>query len=1074
MSIVLDTNKRGSVGEYLKEHTSKKAKIDISSSFFTIYAYDELKKTLDESDKIRFLFNEPTFIKRLETNQKEVKEFQLQMTQREKNVSEFPLEIGLKNNLDQNQVASKCYQFIQSKAEVKSVISSGTIASSNISVKNPQGKEYLISGNGINFSLDGLGYSDRKRWDFNTVLTEKNIIEDYDTFYNSIWNNPSLVVDVKDKLLEHISNLYKENSPELVYFVTLYHLFNEKLVNMDDMAKIKERTGIHNTKVWQMLYNFQQDAAVGAIKKLELYNGCIIADSVGLGKTFEALAVMKYYELRNARVLVLAPKKLRGNWIGFKQNTKLNPLVDDRFNYDVLNHTDLSRENGYSGDIDLNKVNWGNYDLVVIDESHNFRNNPALKGKKTRYQKLMEEIIKSGVKTKVLMLSATPVNNRLADLKNQIMFITEDRDDAFKDNLNIDSIENTLRVAQYRFSEWSKLPKEDQTTETLLPMLDYSFFNLLNTVTIARSRKHIQKYYDTKDIGDFPNRLKPLSIKTEIDQKHKFPELNEVNGLISKLNLPIYSPLLYVMPSKMDEYEKLYEQVVKGGQGSFKQSDRERNLVNLMRVNILKRLESSVHSFKLTIERIKDKMDVMLSKIEVGLDYQVDIDDEIDDEEVDDLELGTKVKVKLKDLDIIRLKADLEEDKVALEYLLQVSSKVKVDDDAKLLKLKEQITDKIKHPLNSGNKKVIVFTAFADTAVYLYDNLSNWLLNEFGIYSGIVTGSQATKTNVPKARNDFEEILAHFSPKSNKTAVKQEIDILIATDCISEGQNLQDCDYLVNYDIHWNPVRIIQRFGRIDRIGSENKDIQLVNFWPNLELDEYINLESRVRNRMMMVDLSATGEDDLLNPESKNLKYRKDQLKQLQDEVVDLEDLSGGISITDLTLDDFMMSLDKYLKAHPGLLESYPTGIYGVTNINDKLKDDAHPGVIFCLKQKNFHEADKGQNSLYPYHLVYVKNDGSILVKNTNPKKILDIYKALCTGKDEIIKELVNEFNTETKNGNKMEKYTSLLEKAIFDIKGYIEEKGIKSLFRLGKSTILDNKVTGLNDFELVTFLVIK
>jgi len=1074
MSIVLDTNKHGSVGEYVKDNTLRKANIDIASSIFTIYAYDELKKVLDDTNKFRFLFNEPTFIEKLESNQKEVKEFQLQMLKRERNVSEYFLEIGLKNNLDQNQVANQCYQFIQSKAEVKSVLKSGTITSSNIYVKNRNEKDFVISGNGINFSLDGLGYSNRTRWDFNTVLTEKNVINDFESFFNSIWNNPNLVVDVKETLLEHITNLYKENAPELVYFVTLYHLFNEKLTNMDDMAKIKEKTGIHNTKIWQMLYNFQQDAAVGAIKKLELYNGCIIADSVGLGKTFEALAVMKYYELRNARVLVLAPKKLRGNWTGFKQNSVTNPLVDDRFNYDVLNHTDLSRDFGTSGEINLSKINWGNYDLVVIDESHNFRNNPALKGKKTRYQKLMEDIIKSGIKTKVLMLSATPVNNRLADLKNQIMFITEDKDDAFNDNLNIESIENTLRIAQYRFSEWSKLPKEEQTTENLLPMLDYSFFNLLNTVTIARSRKHIQKYYDTKDIGEFPNRLKPISVKTDIDIKNQFPELDEINGLIAKLNLPVYSPLLYVMPSKMDEYEKLYEQIVKGGQGSFKQSDRERNLVNLMRVNILKRLESSIHSFKLTVERIKEKMDAMLSKIEHGLDYQVDLEEEIDDDEVDDLELGTKVKVKLKDLDLIRLKADLKEDQAALAYLLQVTSKVSVEEDAKLIQLKKQITDKIKHPLNVGNKKVIIFTAFADTAAYLHDNVSDWLYTTFGIYTGIVTGSQVTKSNVPKARNDFEEILSMFSPKSNKATVKHQIDVLIATDCISEGQNLQDCDYLINYDIHWNPVRIIQRFGRIDRIGSENKDIQLVNFWPNLDLDEYINLESRVRNRMTMVDISATGEDDLLNPESKNLKYRKDQLKQLQDEVVDLEDLSGGISITDLTLDDFIMSLDKYLKSHPGLLESYPTGIYAVTDINEKLKNDISSGVIFCLKQKNFTESEKGQNSLYPYHLVYVKEDGTIEIKNTNPKKILDIYKAITSNKNETIKKLVNEFNQETKNGNKMDKYTGLLEKAIFDIKGYIEEKGVKSLFRLGKSTILDNKVTGLDDFELITFLVIK
>jgi len=1074
MSIVLDNNRKGSVDEFIKENTRKSATINVVSPLFTIYAYDKLSKVLETSSRVRFLFNEPTFIRKIETNQKEVKEFQLKMREREKNISEFPYEIHLKNNLDQNQVANKCYQFIKNKAEVKSVINPGVISSSNISIHNADDSNYLISGSGINFTLDGLGYSNRVRWDFNTVLTEKNIVQEFVNFFESIWNNSSLVVDIKETLLDHIQNLYKENSPQLVYFVTLYHLFNEKLINMDDMARIKEKTGIHNTKIWNMLYNFQQDAVVGAIKKLELYNGCIIADSVGLGKTFEALAIMKYYELRNARVLVLTPKKLRSNWIGFKQNTKTNPLVEDRFNYDVLNHTDLSREFGHSGDIDLRKVNWGNYDLVVIDESHNFRNNPALKGKKTRYQKLMEDIIKSGVKTKVLMLSATPVNNRLADLKNQIMFITEDKDDAFKDNVGIDSIENTLRIAQQRFNEWTRLAKDNLSIDTLLPMLDYDFFNLLNTVTIARSRKHIQKYYETKDIGEFPNRLKPISIKTDIDINHEFPSLTEINNVISKLYLPIYSPLLYVMPSRIEEYEKLYEQVVKGGQGSFKQSDRERNLVNLMRVNILKRLESSIHSFRLTIERIKEKIDEMLSIIQNHEEYQLEMDDDFDDDELDDQELGSKVKVKLKDIDVIRLKADLEDDKTALEYLLKASSKVHTKDDAKLLELRKQIVKKIKYPINEGNKKVIVFTAFADTADYLYENISNWILEHYGLYSGVVTGAGSTKTNAPSARNDFEEILMHFSPKSNKATVNHEINILIATDCISEGQNLQDCDYLINYDIHWNPVRIIQRFGRIDRIGSINKKVQLVNFWPNLELDEYINLEARVKNRMLMVDLSATGEDDLLNPESKNLQYRKEQLKQLQEQVVDIEDLTGGMSITDLTLDEFMMSLDKYMKLHPGLLETYPTGIYGVTDINEKLKNEIEPGVIFCLKQKSFSDTDKGLNSLYPYHLVYVKDDGNILVKNTNPKRILDIYKAICLGKDEVIKKLVHEFNIETKNGNKMDKYTDLLEKAVFDIKGVIEEKGIKSLFRLGKSTILDNKVTSLDDFELITFLVIQ
>ena len=973
MSVVLDNNKIGAVGEYVKENTKEGSVITISSPIFTIYAFEELRKVLEKSGKFKFLFNEPTFIKRIIANDKEVKEFELQMHQRERNVSEFNLEIGLKNNLDQNQIASKCYNFIKEKGEIKSVVKSGSVTPSNILVENKDGS-YLIQGNNVAFSKDGLGYTNQIRFDFNTVSDDQQMIEQYHMFINQIFNNEDIVTDIKDELLKHLSNLYKENSPELLYYLTLYNIFGEKLLNMDDMARVKERTGINKTKIWNALYNFQHDAVVGAIKKLELYNGCIIADSVGLGKTFEALAIIKYYELRNDRVLVLCPKKLRSNWTGYRENSTTNFLAEDRFNYDVLNHTDLSRDKGKSGDINLETINWGNYDLVVIDESHNFRNNTALKGKETRYQKLMNRIIKSGVKTKVLMLSATPVNNRLADLKNQIMFITEDKDDAFKESTGINSIETTLRVAQAKFKEWSKLPEEKQTTANLLPMLDYSFFNLLNTVTIARSRKQIQTYYDTKDIGEFPTRLKPVSVKSDIDINNKFPALSVVNGMIAKLHLSIYSPMLYVLPSKLAYYEELYDQEVKGGASKFKQVDREKNIVNLMRVNIFKRLESSINSFTLTLERILKQIEIMMDILDKGQSYDLDNDTFSDVEDDDfDYEVGGKIKIKVKDLDALRLREDLAEDRKILEELLYQSIDVTPDKDSKLLDLKKHISKKIKNPINNSNKKIIIFTSFSDTAKYLYANIHDWLLKEHGLYCGLVTGGSGVRTNLKTVSNQFEEILTHFSPRSNHLDVnKEQIDILIATDCISEGQNLQDCDYLINYDIHWNPVRIVQRFGRIDRIGSINKVIQLVNFWPNMELDEYINLEHRVKNRMVMLDLSATGDDDLLSAESKNLEYRKNQLKQLQSEVLDVEDLQGGISITDLTLDDYIMSLDRFMKENPNVLEKYPTGVYAVTDIPNKNKEECVEGVIYCLKQKKHTDSQELATSLYPYYLVYV------------------------------------------------------------------------------------------------------
>ena len=1089
MPIQIDTAKRGAIAEFIKEKVVEGATLYLPSSIFTIYAFNELKDVIKKSNKVKFLFNKPTFIKKIKTDEKNVKEFKLDMANREKNVSEFNLEITMKNRLDQNSIANQCYILLEDKMEVRSVAENHFFNSNAVLIDNVTGDNYLIQSTNFDFSMAGLGYTEHQTFNFAIALNEQTIIDNYKELFDNVWNSNESVEDVKEELLKYISNLYKENSPELAYYITLYNLFNDKLLNEDDYASIKEATGITQTKVWSMLYNFQQDAVVGAIHKIQKYDGCIIADSVGLGKTFEALAVIKYYELRNERVLVLCPKKLRGNWTGFKQNEITNPLVDDKFRYDILNHTDLSRSKGYSGDIDLSKINWGNYDLVVIDESHAFRNNPARNDRITRYSRLMESIIKSGVKTKVLMLSATPVNNRLSDLKNQIYFITSGMDDAMKKKgRNVSSIEATLTNAQKVFTKWSKgnlSPKIESKAKPeineLITSLDYDFFDLLDTYTIARSRRHIQTYYDTKDVGKFPERLKPESIYCGCDKDGKFPAISFMNEQILMLHLCIYSPLFYVLPTKKEEYENKYKTLAKGGKTVFSQLDREKNLVNLMRINILKRLESGVNSFKLTVERILGQVNDFLNKIdgsgttEISPDWDDDDEDEELEELIDDeMEIGGKIKVKLKDMDLIRFKADLLEDKQKLEYLANQANLVKPQNDAKLLELMHQISLKIKNPINQDNKKIIIFTAFADTAKYLYEQIASWALKNYGLHSGIVTGSSKTETNLKGVPGSFETILTYFSPISNHFKTDKEIDLLFATDCISEGQNLQDCDFLINYDIHWNPVRIIQRFGRIDRIGSKNNVIKLVNFWPDTSLDEYIKLENRVRSRMTMVDITATGDDDLLDVGSKDLKYRADQLKQLQKEVVDIDELHGGISITDLTLSDFVLSLGKFKKENPGLLEKYPSGIYAVTDIPSKLKEECKPGVIFCLKQTKYTEKEKSNSSIHPYYLVYVQDDGTILVKYSNPKLALDVYKGLCVNNKEVLVDLVKEFNKETKNATDMSKYTNLLEKAVNDIKGVAEKKGIASLFGLGASSILTNKITGINDFELISFLVIK
>ena len=1068
---LLDNKAQGKVIDKLKENIKTGTKLSIISAYFTIYAYEELRKELNKIDSLRLLFSEPTFIK----NKKDInREFKLSGSY-ERGLAGDRYEMKLKNELKQSEIAKECANWIKEKVEVKAYDEEYPLPQKMYLMENKKEESSCIVGSS-DFTSGGLGIVSSNKLDMNSFVKSSMYTQQMIAQFDMFWNDKEKAKNVKKYLLESLEVVYKENNPEFIYFVTLYNIFKDYLENLTEEDIVKTKTGFKESVVWNKLYNFQKDGVLGAIDKLEKYNGCILADSVGLGKTFEALAVIKYYESRNNRVLVLCPKKLRENWLTYKGNRRDNILEKDRLNYDVLNHTDLSRYTGYSGEINLEKIYWENYDLIVIDESHNFRNNNNKKDdKETRYSRLLNEIIRKGVKTKVLMLSATPVNNKMNDLKNQIAFATEGNDSALS-SFGLKSIEQTLRKAQMAFNKWNSLSDEEKKLETLLEMLEIDYFKLLDMLTIARSRKHIQKYYDTTSIGKFPERLKPLNIKANIDSKDDFIPLSELNKLIRSLNLAIYSPIKYVLPSKIAEYSKKYD--TNTGKSIFKQTDREESLVHLMRINILKRMESSIYSFGITISKILQNIDLALKKLDSFEDIEENFDIEeldIDDNRLDSVMIGSKkVKVLLQDIDQIRWRSELEGDKVILERVLKEAFKISVGRDQKLKELKNLIKEKVEKPLNGDNKKVIIFTAFADTAKYLYDNLSKELFDELGLYSAVVTGSDNPKTNLKGIKTDFNTVLTNFSPRSKERFEqdKPEIDILIATDCISEGQNLQDCDYLINYDIHWNPVRIIQRFGRIDRIGSKNQVIQLVNFWPNMELDEYIHLESRVSGRMVMLDMSATGEENVItDSDSMNdLEYRKKQLKQLQDQVVDLEDISGGISITDLTFNDFKMDLVNYMKNNKEILEKAPTGTYAIAKSNI---EEAEKGVIFCLKQVNEDIKPSEYNTLNPYFLVYVKENGEVLLNFIQSKKILDIYKKVCIGEKELYPALIAEFNKETNNAKDMSKFTNFLEKTVENIVGKEEEKGLDSLFSFDE-TILNNSVQNMDDFELISFLVIK
>ncbi|WP_103919194.1 helicase-related protein [Candidatus Venteria ishoeyi] len=1080
-------------GDDLKKTLKPSVKLKIAASCFSIYAFEALKAEFEKIDSLEFIFTAPAFIPNEVTDKvaRERREFHIPKLQRERNLYGSEFEIQLKNKLTQRAIAKECVDWIRCKASFRSNSTKAAMQQFACLNKGDDATAYMpLHG----FTAVDLGYQQGDAVsNFITKFDDTPSTQTWLNLFNQIWNDPSKLKDVTDTICAHIESVYKENSPEKIYFLMLYNIFNEFLEDLNEDVLPNDLTGYKNSVVWNKLFNFQRDAAIGIINKLESYNGCILADSVGLGKTFTALAVIKYYELRNRSVLVLCPKKLADNWLNYNRNLKTNILTKDRLNYDVLCHTDLQRTSGESFGTPLNKINWGNYDLVVIDESHNFRNNDAYKDKETRYKKLMNSVIRDGVKTKVLMLSATPVNNKFNDLRNQLALAYEGESENLSSKLRTGkTVEEIFRHAQTVFNAWSKLPAEERTARAILDALDFDFFELLDSVTIARSRKHIETFYDTTDIGKFPVRRKPLSFRCPLTTRQDVMSFNDIYAQLSRLKLSVYAPVSYILPSRLKKYEELYDTAVEGRKGKLRQADREKSLQSLMTTNLLKRLESSVESFRLTLGSLEENHKRMLNRIEQfkqsGADFSIhDLADSLGDLEAEDDDLtglgdfmiGGKVQVSLGDMDLPSWEHDLRADLFIISELLDEMRKISPKDDSKLQHLKSHIENKIKQPINPGNKKVIIFTAFADTANYLYDKLSGELLNT-GIHTGKVTGKDAPKTTLTKINKnrgyDFQSILTLFSPISKEKALilpeeQGNIDLLIGTDCISEGQNLQDCDYLINYDIHWNPVRIIQRFGRVDRIGSPNESIQLVNYWPDISLDEYINLKERVENKMVIADVTATGDDNVLSAQSNDVSYRKEQLRRLQDEVIELEDLKTGVNITDLGLNDFRMDLLNHIKSN-GDLSHLPNGLHAIVAANENI--GLQPGVIFTLRNRNSDVNINQHNRLHPYYLIYISDDGQVISDHTQVKPLLDLVRTSCKERELPSTSLCTAFNAETEDGRNMLKYSELLGQAIRTMIEVKEDKDIDSLFSGTNTTALVDTIHGLDDFELISFLVVK
>lgn len=1060
--------------------SSGNSQISIAAASFSIYAYEALKEELEKVDCVNFIFTSPTFY--TGKSEKQKREFYIPKLNRERSLFGSDFEIRLRNQLTQRAIARECADWIRRKARFKTNITHGSM---NTFLNIKEGEETytympfneftttelgLDRGNNICPMVVGMpGHS-------STDMFLKNFAE--------LWKDKEKFQDVTDNVIENIETVYKENAPAFIYFITLYNIFNEFLEDISEDVLPNEATGFKSSVIWNKLYNFQRDASLAIINKLEKYNGCILADSVGLGKTFTALSVIKYYENRNRNVLVLCPKKLNDNWQTFRSNYKNNPVLADRLRYDILFHSDLSRDKGLSNGLDLERVNWGNYDLIVIDESHNFRNGGRFDNededddfKENRYARLMNKVIRSGVKTKVLMLSATPVNNRFSDLKNQLQLAYEGKAENINDLLDTEkNIDSIFRDAQTVYSKWAKLPPEKRTTEKLVDSLSYDFFQLLDAVTIARSRSHIIKYYNTNDVGKFPERLSPISRRPKLTDLNDAITFADIAEMLNRLNLSIYTPSLFIFESEKGNYGIDYE-----GEG-LTVDGREKGIRKLMAINLLKRLESSVNSFRLTLTRIQDFIKESITAIDKFQESgagTIDVTDFSEDFDTEDSEndpfVGRKSKINLRDMDYVSWRRDLKADLEVLELLILMLKDITPEHDTKLQQLVADLKNKFEHPINGSNKKVLIFTAFADTASYLYEQLSGRILNDCGLHTALITGSTEGKCTLPKLKCTFNDILTYFSPLSkDRDAIHpndtREIDVLIATDCISEGQNLQDCDYLINYDIHWNPVRIIQRFGRIDRIGSKNDVIQLVNYWPDMELDDYIKLKGRVESRMKATVITSTGDDNLLSANEKgDLEYRRNQLKKLQNEVVDIEDMDTGVNIMDLGLNEFRLDLLANLKEHPNM-DLTPFGMSAVVSASELVE----PGVMYVLKNKNNGVNIDRSNLLHPFYMVYLSHTGTVICDHLSPKKLLDKMRYACKDKTEPDKALCKQFNKETRDGKNMRHYSDLLQSAIESIITVKEESDIDSLFSVGETSALTYNIKGLDDFELICFLVIK
>jgi len=1093
-SPVIWDNQRASTaaGNFLRRQMRAGRAMSAVSAFFTIYAHDELRAEFDQIERLRFLFGEPRFAAGLDPGEQPALAFTMA------NGEEANLQPS--ETMRQKGIARRCEEWVKRESvQIRSMKASNLLHGKMYHFAGNKGEQQAALVGSSNLTMRGMGFSKQSNIEINLEIGDPAICRKLAEWFDELWDDNRRVEDAKQKVLDALQNLHQDFSPEFIYYKTLYHLFWEQLQEREkrDAATTAR---LDNSQIWNALYKFQRHGVNGAIAKILKHNGCLLADSVGLGKTYTALAVIRYFELRNERVLVLCPRKLRENWNLYRAaaGNQNNPFPKDRFGYSLLSHTDLGRTRGNAGDVNLANFNWDAFDLVVIDESHNFRNAPKNRTgedgdiiRYSRYNWLIEKIIKQGARTKVLMLSATPVNTSLRDLRNQIYLMTAGDNAAFGESLGIDNLQVMLGTAQREFKDWEKQRKSAGSGQPgkreLLQRLGPDLFSLLDGVSIARSRKHIAEHYPDSmpEIGSFPRREKPENLHPSTDLRGRI-SYEALNEQINQLALSLYHPSMYLVDKQRLEEEKRL------GGDVITQDTRESYLINMMLVNLLKRLESSAEAFRRTMGNIIQKAESLDQKIAEYLRgsggelSESDTTPEMDEDD-EDFIVGKQKTYHLSELDVKTWREDLAADLQKMRAIRDSIAVVKPEDDAKLKELRQILEQK----LQQKNRKALIFTAFGDTVEYLHDQLCDWA-RERDAHIALVKGSGSNQSSL--GRTDFQEILASFAPRAWRRSAKgKQIDILLATDCISEGQNLQDCDLVINYDIHWNPVRLMQRFGRVDRLGSENPSVRMVNFWPTEDLNLYLDLENRVKARMALMDATATGEDDMLSGERARdeaqgeLSFRNRQIRNLRDEITDLEQQEDGLTLSEFTLDDFLAELLAYLESNRKQLEAAPSGIFALADCARASRKaglfaggELGPGAIFCLRLPKPAGARprgwRAPNPTHPYFLAYVRQGGGVRYHYAHAKQILSLFGDLCRGENQPHAALCRAFDKDTEFGANMERYTPLLQSALDDLIDNYKRAANRRL-TTDPNAVLGNpgeRPERAGQFQLVTWLVIE